>query len=124
VATIDVHSRMNWVRKALHHSALVTEFEITSVTQSTFPPGLCNQVCALLPTLAPVGVLRLLISLLVPVKGRSFTGGVLFGEVAFQAEGSCIREWQDGSYFGTGGYGTFDLHHIDRRSNGYFVWVG
>jgi hypothetical protein len=36
---------------------------------------LCNQVCASLPTLAPVGVLRLLLSLLVPVKGRGFTGG-------------------------------------------------
>jgi hypothetical protein len=44
-----------------------------------------------------VGVLRLLLSMLVPVKGRILMGGVFpFGEFAFQAEGSCIRDWEVG----------------------------
>jgi hypothetical protein len=75
VATINVRSHANWVRRALHHIELMTAFEIPSNTHSTFPLDLCNQVCALLPTLSPLGVLRLLLSLLVPVKGRSFMGG-------------------------------------------------
>jgi hypothetical protein len=75
VATIDVRSHTNWVRRALQHNELMTAFEIPSFAQSTFPLDLCNQVCASLPTLAPVGVMRLLLSLLVPVKGRGFTGG-------------------------------------------------
>jgi hypothetical protein len=44
VATIDVRSHTNCVRRALHHSEFMTAFEIPPVTQSTFPMDLCNQV--------------------------------------------------------------------------------
>jgi hypothetical protein len=64
-------------------------------TQGTFAPEVIIQVCASLPTLTPVGVLSLLLSILVPLKGRSFTGGVSIGEVAFQAEGGHVRDCQD-----------------------------
>jgi hypothetical protein len=53
----------------------MTAFEIPSATQSSFPLSLCDLVCASLQHLAPVGVLCLLLSLLVPAKGRRFTGG-------------------------------------------------
>jgi hypothetical protein len=44
------------------------------VTQATFTPEVITQVCASLPSLTPVGVLRVLLSILVPLQGRSFTG--------------------------------------------------
>jgi hypothetical protein len=75
VAAIDVHSHTNWVRRALQLGELMTAFEFTAATQGTFTPEVITQVCASLPTLNPVGVLRLLLSILVPLKGRSFTGG-------------------------------------------------
>jgi hypothetical protein len=50
-------------------------FEIPSATQRSFPLALCDRVCASLKNLAPVGVLHLLLSLLLPVKGSIFTGG-------------------------------------------------
>jgi hypothetical protein len=62
------------VRRALQKSELMTEFEIPSATQSSSPPDLCDQVCASPPTLAPVRALRVLLSMLVPLKGRRFTG--------------------------------------------------
>jgi hypothetical protein len=85
VATIDVRSHTKWVRLALQKSELMTAFEIPSTTQNSFPPDFCDRICASLQNLAPVGVLCLLLSLLVPLKGRRFMGGVFpFGEVAFQ----------------------------------------
>jgi hypothetical protein len=77
VAAIDVCSHTNRVRRALQPGELMTAFEISAATQATFAPEVIIQVCASLPTLTPVGVLRLLLSILVPLKGRSFTGGVL-----------------------------------------------
>jgi hypothetical protein len=75
--TLDVHSHTNWVRQALQPGELMTAFEISAATQATFAPEVITQVCASLPTLAPVGVMRLLLSLFVPLKGRFFMGGVL-----------------------------------------------
>jgi hypothetical protein len=75
VADIDIHSHTNWVRRALQLGELMTAFKIPAANQGTFTPEVITQVCALLPTLTPVGVLRLLLSILVPLKGRSFTGG-------------------------------------------------
>jgi hypothetical protein len=77
VAAIDIRSHTNWVRRALQPGELMTAFEISAATQATFDPEVITQVCASLPTLTPVGVLRLLLSIRVPLKGRSFTGGVL-----------------------------------------------
>jgi hypothetical protein len=89
VAAIDVRSHTNWVRWALQLGELMTAFEITAATQGTFAPEVITQVCASLPTLTPAGVLRLLLSILVPLKGRIFTGGVLRWR-------SCLpgRRWQ------------------------------
>jgi hypothetical protein len=75
VTAIDVHSHTNWVRRALQPGELITAFEISAATQATFTPEVITQVCASLPTLTPVGILRLLLSILVPLKGHSFTGG-------------------------------------------------
>jgi hypothetical protein len=75
VAAIDVRSHTNWVRRALQLGELMTVFEIPSATQGTFAPEVITQVCASLPTLTPVGVLRLLLSFLVPLQGHGFTGG-------------------------------------------------
>jgi hypothetical protein len=88
VVAIDVRSHTKWVRWALQPGELMTAFEISATTQATFAPEVITQVCASLPTLTPVGVLRLLLSILVPLKGRSFTGGVLHWR-------SCIpgRSW-------------------------------
>jgi hypothetical protein len=95
VAAIDVRSHTNWVRRALQPGELMTAFEISAATQATFSPEVITQVCASLPTLTPVGVLRLLLSILAPIKGRSFTGGEFsVGEVAFQAEGGHVRDCQ------------------------------
>jgi hypothetical protein len=77
VAAIDVHSHTNYVCSALQLGELMTAFEIPSATQGTFTPEVITQVCASLPTLTPVGVLRLLLSILVPLKGRGLMGGVL-----------------------------------------------
>jgi hypothetical protein len=77
VAAIDVRSHTNWVRRALQLGEFMTAFEIPSATQGTFVPEVITQLCASLPTLTPVGVLRLLISILFPLKGCIFTGGVL-----------------------------------------------
>jgi hypothetical protein len=77
VAAVDVRSHTNWVRRALQPGELMTAFEISAGTQATFAPEVITQVCASLPTLTPVGVLRVLLSILVPLKGRSLTGGVL-----------------------------------------------
>jgi hypothetical protein len=74
VAIIDVPPHMKWGCRALQHSELMTVFEIPSATQSSFPLNLCDQVCASLQNLAPVGVLCLLLSLLVPVKRCRFMG--------------------------------------------------
>jgi hypothetical protein len=74
VAAINVCSHTNWVRRALQLDELMTAFEIPAATQGTFAPEVITQVCASLPTLTPVGVLRLLLSILVPLKGRSFMG--------------------------------------------------
>jgi hypothetical protein len=52
VATIDVCSHTNWVRRDLHHSKLMTVFEIPSAIQSSFPLDLCDRVCASLQNLA------------------------------------------------------------------------
>jgi hypothetical protein len=98
VTAIDVRSHTNWVRRALQLGELMTAFEIPSDTQGTFTPEVITQVCTSLPTLNPVGVLRLLLSILVPLKGRGFTGGELsVGEVSFQAEGGHVRDCQDQS---------------------------
>jgi hypothetical protein len=94
VAAIDVHSHTNWVRRALQPGELMTAFEIPAGTQTTFAPEVITKVCALLPSLTPVGVLRVLLSILVPLKGHSFTGGVSVGEVAFQAGGGHVRDCQ------------------------------
>jgi hypothetical protein len=95
VATLDVRSHTNWVRRALQPGELMTAFEISAATQATIAPEFINQLCTWLPTLTPVGVLRLLLSILVPLKGHSFTGGELsVGEVAFQAEGGHVRDCQ------------------------------
>jgi hypothetical protein len=75
VADIEIRSHTNWVRRALQLSELMTAFEIPAATQGTFTPEVITQVCASLPTLTPVGVLRLLLSILFPLKGHSFTGG-------------------------------------------------
>jgi hypothetical protein len=75
VAGIDVRSHTNWVRRALQPGELMTAFEISAATQVTFAPEVITQVCASLPTLTPVGVLRLLLSILVPLKGRIFMWG-------------------------------------------------
>jgi hypothetical protein len=75
VAAIDVRSHTNWVRQALQTGELMTAFEIPASTQATFAPEVITQVCASLPSLTPVGVLRVLLSILVPLKGRSFMGG-------------------------------------------------
>jgi hypothetical protein len=75
VATIDVRSHTNWVRRALQQSELMTAFEIPYATQSSFPPDFCDRICVSLPNLAPVRVFRLLPSILIPLKGRRFTGG-------------------------------------------------
>jgi hypothetical protein len=53
----------------------MTAFEIPAGTQATFAPEVITQVCASLLSLTPVGVLRMLLSILVPLKGRSSTGG-------------------------------------------------
>jgi hypothetical protein len=75
VAAIDVRSHTNWVRRALQLGELMTAFKIPAATQGTFAPEFITQVCASLPTLTPLGVLRLLLIIFVPLKGRSFTGG-------------------------------------------------
>jgi hypothetical protein len=96
VAAIDVRSHTNWLRRALQPGELMTAFEISAATQATFAPEVITQVCASLPTLTSVGVLRLLLSILVPLKGHSFTGREFsVGEVAFQAEGGHVRDCQD-----------------------------
>jgi hypothetical protein len=96
VAAIDVRSHTYWVRRALQLGELMTAFEIPSATQGTFAPEVITQVCASLPTLTPVGVLRLLLCILVPLKGRGFTGGGFsVGEVAFQTEGCHVIDCQD-----------------------------
>jgi hypothetical protein len=77
VEAIDVRSHTNWVRRALQLGELMTAFEIPSATQGTFAPEVITQVCASLPTLNTVGVLRLLLIILVPLKGHGFTGGVI-----------------------------------------------
>jgi hypothetical protein len=77
VVAIDVRSHTNWVRRALQPGELMTAFEIPAGTQATFAPEVITQVCAYLPRLTPVGALRVLLSIRVPLKGRSFTGGVL-----------------------------------------------
>jgi hypothetical protein len=77
VAAIDVRSHTNWVRRALQPGELITAFEIPAGTQATFAPEVIAKVCASLPSLTPGGVLRVLLSILVPLKGRIFTGGVL-----------------------------------------------
>jgi hypothetical protein len=94
VAAINVRSHTNWIRQALQPGELMTAFEIYAATQATFAPEVITQVCTSLPTLTPVGVLRLLLSILVPLKGRRFTGGFSVGEVAFQAEGGHVRDCQ------------------------------
>jgi hypothetical protein len=89
VAAIDIRSHTNWVRRALQLGELMTAFEIPAATQGTFAPEVITKVCASLPTLTPVSVLRLLLSILVPLKERSFRGvGVL-------RWGSCLpgRRW-------------------------------
>jgi hypothetical protein len=75
VAAVDVRSHTNWVRRALQPGELMTAFEIPAGTQATFAPEVITQVCASLPTLTPVGVLLVLLSILVPLKGHTFTGG-------------------------------------------------
>jgi hypothetical protein len=95
VEAIDIRFHTNWVRRALQLGELMTAFEIPAANQVTFAPEVITQVCASLPTLTPVGVLRLLLSIIVPLTGRSFTGGVSLGEVAFQAEGGHVRDFQD-----------------------------
>jgi hypothetical protein len=77
VVAIDVRSHTNWVRRALQTGELMTAFEIPAGTQATFTPEVITQVCASLPSFTLVGVLHVLLSILVPLKGRSFTGGVL-----------------------------------------------
>jgi hypothetical protein len=95
VAAIDVRSHTNWVRRALQPGELMTAFEIPGGTQATFAPEVITKVCTSLPSLTLVGVLRLLLSFLVPLKGRSFTGGEFsVGEFAFQAEGGHVRDCQ------------------------------
>jgi hypothetical protein len=95
VEAIDVRSHTNWVRRALQPGELMTVFEIYAATQATFVPEVITQLYASLPTLTPIGVLRLLLSILVPLKGRSFTGGgVSVGEVAFQAEVGHVRDFK------------------------------
>jgi hypothetical protein len=85
-AAIDVRSHTNWVRRALQPGELMTVFESPAGTQATFAPEVITKVCASLPSLTPVSVLHVLLSILVPLKGHSFTGGEFSnGEVAFQA---------------------------------------
>jgi hypothetical protein len=64
-----------WVRRALQQSELMRAFKIPYATQISFPPDLCDRVCDSLQNLVPVGVLRLLLSLIVPLKGRRFIWG-------------------------------------------------
>jgi hypothetical protein len=97
VTAIDVRSHTNWVLRALQPGELMTAFEIPVGTQATFSPEVITKVCASLPSLTPVGALCVLLSILVPLKVRSFTGGgggFSGGEVAFQAEGGLVREYQ------------------------------
>jgi hypothetical protein len=95
VAAIDVRSHTNWVRRALQPGEFMTAFENPAGTQATFAPQVITQVCASLPFFTPVGVMRVLLSILVPLKGRSFTGGEFsVGEVAFQAECGHVRDCQ------------------------------
>jgi hypothetical protein len=68
VETIDVRSHTNWVRRALQPGELMTAFEIPAGSQATFAPEVVTTVCASLPILTPVGVLRVLLSILVPLK--------------------------------------------------------
>jgi hypothetical protein len=77
VAAIGVRSHTNWVRRALQPGEIMTAFEIPAGTQTTFAPEVITKVCASLPSLTPAGVLRVLLSILVPLKGRIFKGGVL-----------------------------------------------
>jgi hypothetical protein len=76
VAAINVRSHTKWVRRALQLGELMTAFEIRAANQGTFAPEVITQVCASLPTLTPVRVLRLFLSILVPLKGHSFMGGI------------------------------------------------
>jgi hypothetical protein len=76
VTTIDVRFHKKWVRRALQTSELLTAFEIPSATQSSFSPDFFAWVCDLLLNLAPLGVLILLLSLLIPFQGRIFAGKV------------------------------------------------
>jgi hypothetical protein len=107
IVTPDVRPPTKWVRRTLQPGELMTAFEIPSTTEASVSPDAVNVVRNSLVGLIRMGVLRLILSLPIPVKAPTLrlVGGLLWKIYLAGGGGGFWKLWKS-CLAGRGGVGS------------------